>query len=85
MRTRTYGDKAKAEAIKEHYRRRESSKYSKEFGRDSSEDIWKSRDKRVEWGEAFNTPFPEFEGSDEEWRRRELERRSGGVDGSMGR
>ncbi|KAH7419184.1 hypothetical protein BKA64DRAFT_9051 [Cadophora sp. MPI-SDFR-AT-0126] len=84
MRTRTYGDEQKAAAIKEHYRQRESSKYSKELGKESSEDIWKSRDKKVEWGEAFNAPFPGFSGTDEEWRQRELDRRSGKVDGSMG-
>ncbi|PVH89770.1 hypothetical protein DL98DRAFT_508025 [Cadophora sp. DSE1049] len=84
MRTRTYGDRQKEAAVKEHYRQRESSKYSKELGKESSEDIWKSRDKKVEWGEAFNAPFPGFSGTDEEWRQRELDRRSGKVDGSMG-
>ncbi|KAG4423005.1 hypothetical protein IFR04_003917 [Cadophora malorum] len=84
MRTRTYGDEQKAIAVKEHYRQRESSKYSKELGKESSEDVWKSRDKKVEWGEAFNAPFPGFSGTDEEWRQRELDRRSGKVDGSMG-
>ncbi|KAH9216978.1 hypothetical protein DL95DRAFT_387187 [Leptodontidium sp. 2 PMI_412] len=84
MRTRTYGDTQKAAAIKEHYRQRESSKYSKELGKESSEDVWKSRDKKVEWGEAFDAPFPGFSGTDEEWRQRELDRRSGKVDGSMG-
>lgn len=80
----TYGDEQKAIAVKEHYRQRESSKYSKELGKESSEDVWKSRDKKVEWGEAFNAPFPGFSGTDEEWRQRELDRRSGKVDGSMG-
>jgi len=84
MRTRTYGDEQKAIAVKEHYRQRESSKYSKELGKESSEDVWKSRDKKVEWGEAFNAPFPGFSGTDEEWRQRELDRISGKVDGSMG-
>ncbi|KAK0125309.1 hypothetical protein ONS95_000663 [Cadophora gregata] len=84
MRTRTYGDKQKEAAVREHYRQRESSKYSKELGKESSEDVWKSRDKKVEWGEAFIAPFPGFSGTDEEWRQRELDRRRGKVDGSMG-
>lgn len=84
MRTRTYGDAQKANAIKEHYRQKESAKYSKELGRESSEDVWRSRERKVEWGEAFKERFEGWEGSDEEWRRRELERRRGRVDGSMG-
>ena len=84
MRTRTYGDTQKAIAIKEHYRQKESAKYSKELGKESSEDVWKSREKKVEWGEAFDAPFPGFAGTDDEWRQRELERRSAKVDGSMG-
>ena len=84
MRTRTYVGAEKEQAIKEHYRRRESAKYAKGLGKESSEDVWSSRDKKVEWGTAFNVPFPEFNGSDEEWRRLESERRSGKVDGSMG-
>jgi hypothetical protein len=38
--------------------------------------VWKSRDKKVEWGQAFKTPFPEFVGSDEEWNRLERENRA---------
>lgn len=76
MRTRTHGDREKQEAIKARYRDKVARKYPRgEFGR-SSEDVWKSRDKKVEWGEAFKTPFPEFKGTDEEWNRMERENRA---------
>jgi Protein of unknown function (DUF3128) len=84
MRTRGYSDREKEAAVKEHYRRKETMKYAKILGKESSEDVWKSREKKLEWGEAFNVPFPEFDGSDEEWNRQEIERRRGKVDGSMG-
>ncbi|KAL2075701.1 hypothetical protein VTL71DRAFT_644 [Oculimacula yallundae] len=85
MRTRTYGDVQKEKVIKEHYRQRESRKYSKELGRESSEDVWRSREGKVEPGEAFTMKFEKFEGSDEEWRERELEmRRRGKIDGTTG-
>lgn len=78
----------KEAAVREHYRRIESMKYSKELGKESSEDVWKSRDKKVEWGTAFNEPFPaEHEGSDEDFRRMDLAARMaarGEVDGTMG-
>jgi len=61
MRTRSYSGPEKEEAIKEHYRRKESIKYSKELGKQSSENVWKSRTKMLEWGEAFNEPFPDLE------------------------
>ncbi|KAL3424663.1 hypothetical protein PVAG01_03944 [Phlyctema vagabunda] len=48
----------------------------------SSEDIWKSRDRKMEWGEAFTTPAPVWQGSDEEWQRMERARRAGRVDGT---
>ncbi|CZR57001.1 related to EMI1 Protein required for transcriptional induction of the early meiotic-specific transcription factor IME1, also required for sporulation [Phialocephala subalpina] len=88
MRVRTYSGPEKEAAVKEHYRRRESIKYSKELGKESSEDVWKSRDKKLEWGEAFNQPFPEeYKGSDEEWRKMDLAARRAGrgeADGTMG-
>lgn len=84
MRTRGYSDREKEAAIKEHYRRKETMKYAKNLGKESSEDVWKSREKKLEWGEAFNVPFPEFDGSDEEWNRQQREWRKGKVDGSMG-
>jgi hypothetical protein len=83
MRTRGYGDREKEAAIKEHYRRKESAKYSKELGKESSEDVWKSRTTKLEWGEAFNQPYEELKESDEEWRKSERERRA--LDAKMGR
>lgn len=88
MRTRTYSSPEKENAIKEHYRQKESRKYDKGLGRESSEDVWKPRERKLEWGAAFNKEFEEFEGSDEEWRdqqrRWRREHREGRVDGSMG-
>lgn len=84
MRTRGYSEKEKGAAIKEHYRRKETIKYGKSLGKESSEDVWKSREKKLEWGEAFNVPFPDFDGSDEEWNRQQVEWRKGSVDGRTG-
>ncbi|KUJ21841.1 uncharacterized protein LY89DRAFT_778214 [Mollisia scopiformis] len=73
MKTRSYTGQGKEDAVREHYRSRESMKYSKDLGKESSENVWKSRDKKVAWGTAFNEPFPpQYEGSDEEWRRLEI-------------
>lgn len=93
MRTRGYGDKEKQEAIRARYREKERTRYgrvekgdleSEDLGR-SSEDVWKSRERKLEWGDAFNKPFPpQFEGSDEEWNSLERQRRKKLVDGTMG-
>jgi hypothetical protein len=78
MRTRSYGSREKEEAIRARYREREKVRYGKErrennkseeLGR-SSEDVWKSRDRKLDWGEAFNKPFPPLE---EEWRRGDVD------------
>jgi hypothetical protein len=93
MRTRGLGGKEKEEAIRARYREKERVRYGREGKRNlesedvgrSSEDIWKSRGKKMGWGEAFNQPFPpQFAGSDEEWNRLERERRRRLVDGTMG-
>ena len=73
MRTRGYSEKEKEAAIKEHYRKKEIVKYAKALGKESSEDVWRSREKKLYWGEAFNVPFPDFDGSDEEWNRQQAE------------
>lgn len=78
MRTRTYAEDEKRNAIREHYRRKEGKKYgrggvAREGG--SSEDVWKSRDKMVEWGTTFVSVAEEFSGSDEDWNRAEREQR----------
>jgi hypothetical protein len=71
MRTRGHGDKEKQEAIRGRYREKERRRYGRdEFGK-SSEDVWKSRDKKMEWAEPFSAPFPDFSGTDEEWNRME--------------
>lgn len=48
----------------------------------SSEDVWKSRDKKLEFGEAFNERYEEHAGSDEEWQKMEALRRAGRVSGT---
>lgn len=87
MRTRTWSEKEKGEAIRDRYRTKEQAKYLKqesdEIGR-SSEDIWKSRDKKIEPGEAMSKPFLGFP-SDEEFNRivrEERKRVHGNMEGS---
>jgi hypothetical protein len=76
MRTRGFGDRERQEAIRGRYREKEKRRYGRdEFGK-SSEDVWKTRDKKVELGKAFNGPFPDFSGTDEEWNRMERETRA---------
>lgn len=80
MRTRAWSDKEKEKAVMDHYRVKEAKKYQRN---DSSENVWKSREKKMEWGEAFSAPFPKFEGTDEEWNQKQAEWRKGKVDGTM--
>ena len=71
MRTRTWGEKEKGEAIRDRYRVKEQAKYSKQGSDDigrSSEEIWRSRDKKIEPGEAMSKPFLGFP-TDEEFNR----------------
>ena len=71
MRTRTWSENEKAEAIRGRYRDKERAKYSKEGTEDvgrSSEDVWRSRDKKIEPGEAMSKPFLGFP-SDEEFNK----------------
>jgi len=65
--------------IRDHYKRK-SLKYK--VG-PSSEDVWESRGRRLEWGEAFREPVEAPAGSDEEWNRRERLRREGRVEGTI--
>jgi hypothetical protein len=65
--------------IRDHYKRK-SLKYK--IG-PSSEDIWESRDRRLEWGEAFSEPVETPAGSDEEWNKSERLRREGRIDGTI--
>ncbi|RKF56359.1 hypothetical protein GcM3_195037 [Golovinomyces cichoracearum] len=73
MRTRTYDDKSKQEAIKDYYRKVELSKYGKRGT--SSQDIWKSRDHLVQKGTAFKSDEEEWKGTDEELRTAILDMR----------
>ncbi|KAF7941122.1 hypothetical protein BELL_1046g00030 [Botrytis elliptica] len=80
MKTRTYADNEKAKLIKARWIEKEKKKYgdpsdkNRELGK-SSEDVWKGREQRLEWGEAFCVEEPKWTGSDDEWRRMEKEHR----------
>ncbi|OTB03570.1 hypothetical protein M426DRAFT_321729 [Hypoxylon sp. CI-4A] len=74
MRARAYSSPRKEDAIRDHYRRREYHRYFAP-GRPSSADVWESRDGLVNPGDAFAEPLHMPDVSDEEWRRREIERR----------
>ncbi|KAI0142423.1 hypothetical protein F4776DRAFT_611988 [Hypoxylon sp. NC0597] len=74
MRTRAYSSPQKEEAIRDHYRKKEYAKYFAP-GRPSSADVWEPRTEKVEPGSAFREPLDMPDVSDEEWRRREIERR----------
>jgi hypothetical protein len=89
MRTRGYGKKEKEEAIIARYREKEKLKYRRQEGEDvgvqkSSEDVWRSRERKVEWGTAFNEPYEEYDGDDAEWNKIQKERRKRIADGTMG-
>jgi hypothetical protein len=58
MRTRGYTGKSKEDAIREHYRQKERVKYAKDLGKESSENVWRTREVMVERGEVMNKPFP---------------------------
>ncbi|KAG9248896.1 hypothetical protein BJ878DRAFT_411597 [Calycina marina] len=71
MRTRQWGEPEKGNAIRERHKIKEKVKYDKREGGDigrSSEDVWKSRERKVEVGEAMSKPFIGFP-SDEEFNR----------------
>lgn len=80
MKTRTYADHEKAKLIKARWIEKEKRKYgdpedkNRELGK-SSEDVWKGREQRLGWGEAFCVPEPKWSGSDDEWRKLEKEHR----------
>lgn len=78
MRTKSFSPEMKAEAVRDYYRKKEEAKYGN--GQPSSEDVWESREKRVEWDSEFRQGWERGVGgmggvSDEEFKRRELERR----------
>lgn len=73
MRTKSYSAESRAAAVRAHFRAREAERYGP--GRPSSEDVWESRDGKVEPGTAFNERFDGPEEDDREWQVREIERR----------
>lgn len=73
MRVKSFTGPVKEEAVREHYRKKELAKYGP--GMPSSEDVWKSRTVKVQPGTAFTIALEENDVSDEEWQRREMERR----------
>jgi hypothetical protein len=81
MRTRTWSENEKKEAIREYYRKVETAKYGWSGKGLSSENVWRSRERKVDVEEGgFDRIKPEvFEGSDQEWNRLEMERRRNKV------
>ena len=71
MRTRGYGKAEKEARIMARYRDKERRKYGGDELGKSSEDVWKSRDRKVEWGETFNAPFPDITGNEDGSKRAE--------------
>ncbi|KAK4142811.1 uncharacterized protein C8A04DRAFT_12967 [Dichotomopilus funicola] len=71
MRTKSFSPEARAEAIREHYRAKETAKYGR--GGPSSEDVWESREERVVEGTVFRTPFEAPAVDDDEVRRQDAE------------
>ncbi|KAH6900118.1 hypothetical protein B0T10DRAFT_452647 [Thelonectria olida] len=55
MRTKSYGPEMRAKAVQAHYRNKEYAKYGTD--KPSSEDIWQSRDEKVEPGSVFTEPI----------------------------
>lgn len=87
MRTRTFSAPEKEAAIMARYREKERLRYQRgereEFGTPkSSEDVWRSRERKLEWGKAFSEPYEEFDSNDGEWNKMERERRGRMVDGT---
>lgn len=81
MKARSLSGKGKEDMIREHNRQK-MKKY--EVG-PSSEDVWKSRERFLEEGEAFGVEFEEvIRGeTNEEWNERERKRREGRL-GTLG-
>lgn len=72
MRVKSYSGPVKEEMVREHYRKKELEKYG---GKPNSEDVWASREGKVEVGSVFREPFVEEVMSDEQWQLMEIERR----------
>ncbi|EGS24033.1 uncharacterized protein CTHT_0007440 [Thermochaetoides thermophila DSM 1495] len=73
MRVKSFSPQMREEAIKAHYRAKEEAKYG--GGKPSSEDVWESREERVEPGTAFRGRFERKIENDKEFLRQDAERR----------
>lgn len=74
MRTRSHAGEVKKNMIRQYYRDKERAKYGP--GKPSSEDIWESRPYKLPPGTAFSQEVEELDLDDNEWRRRERQRRA---------
>lgn len=64
----------KAEAIRNHYRKKELSKYG--LGKPSSENVWEARTELLPVDSAFRAPYPNMDDvSDEDLRMYQVQRR----------
>jgi len=72
MRTKGYPREPREAAIREHYREKEARKYA---GQPSSEDVWRSRDEKVEPDSAFSAVYEEANMTDAEQMADDMERR----------
>ena len=81
MRSKSYPDEQRGDMIRDHYKKKDL-KYK--LG-PSSEDIWEGRDQKVDWGTAFNQSVEQLMAgeSNEEWNKRESERRKGSAAGTI--
>lgn len=72
MRIKSYTGPVKDEMVREHYRKKDLLKYG---GKPNSEDVWISREEKVEPGSVFREPYVEENLSDEQWQLMEIARR----------
>lgn len=74
MRTKSFSPAMRAAAVQAHYAAKEESKYGD--GKPSSEDVWESREERVQPGTAFQAKFEDAPVlDDKELQRFDAERR----------
>jgi len=78
MKLKSQAGPVKEDMVRSHYKQK-AMKYK---SGPSSEDVWKSRDVKLQPGEAFSEPDIEYSGTDEEWNAMEKARRQGRVNGT---
>ena len=86
MRTKSFDPPLREAAIREHYRAKEETKYG--GGQPNSEDVWESREEKVQPGTAFQAKFEPPVLDDAEFQRADAERRRmirEGVEGGEGK